>query len=147
MLTAGKICLVLVIIAMGTSSMPQQKVIAIHVVNGRDRKPVPDVHLLVTQGASAEEVRQQENHDDLRTNEQGIATLPVDSILDSQIQVRVDFHVLCQKTPNSRSFRVKEIMESGLSTPNDCGSMRAEPGSATFFVFARKPTLWEKMRR
>ena|SRR5216683_4342690 len=144
---ACKIGLLVAIISVGMTSMAQQKTITIYVLDGKSGKPISGEHLLVTEGDSLEEVRQQKNHYDLRTDAQGKATMPVASNVNSQIQVWVDFHVLCQKTPNAGSFSVNEIMERGMSTPNNCGSVSVESGPGKFFVFARKPTFWEKMRR
>ncbi len=138
---------IILISGMALQSAPMQNAITIHVLDGKNGKPVSGEHVIVAQGSSPEEVRLQKNHYDLHTNQQGIAILHVDNMLDSRIQVWVDFHVLCQKSPNFESFSVREIVQTGVSTANSCGSVAVESGPRKLFVFVRKPTFREKLRR
>jgi hypothetical protein len=142
-----KFAMALMLAVTTLSSVGADKTLVIHVLDGKSGKPISNEHLIVFEGVSAEEVGKERNHIDLRTNAAGIAVLPIKEPSLAQIQVWVDFHVLCQKEPNARSYEVEDIMKTGTSMPNNCGKALARPEPGQFFVFVRRPGFWEKMRR
>jgi hypothetical protein len=115
--------------------------ITLKAVNGKNGKPLANQRLIVFAGSNAEEVRFQKHAYEIRTNGAGIASLMVEDPAIKRIQVWADYQHLCQATPNLRSFDLAEIASTGLSTPNDCGSIvqKIMPGVLT--VFAR-PRTW-----
>jgi len=125
----------------------QEKNIIIRVMDGRNGKPMANMHLMVSLGSSQEDVRELKSHVDLQTDLNGVALLSIDESTISRIQVWVDWHTLCQETPNTKSFSIEEIRKSGLSTPNNCGSVTREKAPNHLTVFARPAHFWEKLHR
>ena len=117
--------------------------IRIRAVNGKDGKPLPNQRLLVFAGTDADEVRFQQHAYELRTNADGFATLVIPDVAVRRIQVWADFQHLCQLTPNLRSFDLAQIGLTGLNTPNNCGSIKAEAVPGLLTVFARPRTRRE----
>jgi hypothetical protein len=117
--------------------------ITLRAVNGKSGKPLAHQRLLVFAGSNADEVRFQKHVYDLKTNDDGLATLAIDDAAIKRIQVWADFQHLCQSTPNLRSFDVGEIVSTGLSTPNDCGSVHPEVSPGSLTIFARPRTRRE----
>jgi hypothetical protein len=113
--------------------------VTLKAVNGKNGKPLANQRLLVFAGSNADEVRFQQHSYDLKTDVNGLATLTVDDASIRRIQVWADYQHLCQSTPNFRSFDLGEITSTGLSTPNDCGTIvaRTVPGLLTIFVRPR----------
>ena len=127
-------------------SAAQDNGIVIQVLDGKNGKPIANEHLVIFTAASAEEIKQHKNHLEARTDAKGIATLALDTRASSQIQVWVDWHVLCQEGPNSNSYSVEDILKGGLTTPNNCGTVEQPVAPNHFVVFARSERLREKMR-
>jgi hypothetical protein len=102
--------------------------------------------LLIFGGETPHEVQEHGKASiELVTDTNGIASLAVSSLKSSWIQVFVDTMTLCQHKPNLNSFSVNEITSAGLQTPNTCGSVIRKAAPGKFIVFARQPTLREKM--
>ena len=139
--------IVAVMTAVGLACMAQENNIVIHAVNGKNGKPLANEHLVIFTGASAEDVREHKNHVELLTDAKGTALLPLAGNATSQIQVWLDWHVLCQETPNSRSYSVEDIVKTGLTSPNNCGSVVQGVSPNQLFVFARPAHFWEKIRQ
>jgi hypothetical protein len=118
--------------------------VKIHVVNGKDGKPVTNAHVLVFQGESIEEVKQLKHSLDLRTDSDGVAVLPGDMM--PWLRVSVDWHRSCQSEPDSGIYRLTAIQQAGLATSNTCSSIvkKATPGE--LYLFVRDETFLEKMR-
>jgi len=133
-----------VILGVGFKAMPQDNRIIIHVIDGRNGKPVQNEHILIFQGASAQDIRELKNHLDLQTDANGIALLPPEAM--QQIQVSVDWHKVCQPSSSNSIFSLEEIKRSGVATPNSCGSNAQKPAPNHFYVFVRPLSFWEKMR-
>ena len=53
-----KFSIIVVIVAAGFAAMAQDNRIVIHVIDGRNGKPVSNEHILIFQGASAEDIRE-----------------------------------------------------------------------------------------
>jgi hypothetical protein len=139
------LCLLLGLIGIGTAAMGQDKQIVVQAVDGRNGKPIANQHMLVFGGDSTEAVRQQKNQYELTTDKDGLATLTL--VPGTQwLQVWMDWHVLCQSEHNSKNFPVKDILVSGLSTPNNCSSVSEKAAPGHLVVFARPERFWEKMR-
>jgi hypothetical protein len=119
--------------------------VEIHVVNGKNGKPVANAHVLVFQGGSKEEVKQLKYHLDLRTDSEGIAVLPNDAM--PWLRVWVDWHRSCQSNSDSGIYPLAMIRNSGLVTPNNCSSISKETSPDELYLFVRGETFLEKMRR
>ena len=140
------LCLLIAWLGLGSAALAQNDRVIIQVVNGRTGKLLAKQRLLLFVGGSPEAVRQHYNHYELFTDKVGQAGLILEPQMQ-RLQVWVDFHILCQKEPNFRSFSVATIMSTGLSTPNSCGSVSKKAKPGRLVVFARPATFWEKMRR
>ena len=140
------LCLLLGLIGIGTAAMGQDKQIVVQAVDARNGKPITNQHVLVFGGDSPEAVRQHKSQYELMTDKDGLATLTL--VPGTQwLQVWMDWHVLCQSEPNSKSFPVRDILDSGLSTPNTCSSVSEKAAPGHLVVFARPERFWEKMRQ
>jgi hypothetical protein len=106
--------LILAAVLLCQSALPQT--IRLRAVNGKNGKPFAHQRLVVFGGGDADEVRFQKRAYDLKTDDDGLATLVIDDAAIRRIQVWVDFQHLCQSTPNFRSFGLAEIVSTGLNT-------------------------------
>ena len=128
-------------------SVANENPIVIDLVDGRTGKPIPNEHILVFQGSTQKDVRAEKSHKNLQADTNGTAILTLDGPSVLRIQVWVDGYVLCQDTPNSKSYSVQKIRETGLNAPNNCSSMTRENAPNHFAVYVRHAHFWEKMRR
>jgi hypothetical protein len=117
--------------------------VTLKIVNGITGKPLTNQRLVVFAGKNADDVRFQKHVYDLKTDTSGLASLTVDDSDLKRIQVWADFQHLCQATPNFRSFDLAEIASTGLSTPNDCGSITLKITPGTLTIFSRPRTKRE----
>src|SRR5581483_2825393 len=75
------------------------------------------------------------------------------------ISVIGDGYIICQEygkiasgepapPPAERipTYRISQILESGVAGANTCGKARAEPKPGQLVLFARQRTFWEKMK-
>jgi hypothetical protein len=138
--------LVGVMVGMGPISMCSDGQIVIQVVDGRNGKPIPREHVLVFQGATAEDIRALNSHADLQTDANGVALLTIEDPSISLILVSVDWHIVCEEKPNTKTYSIEEIKRTGLSTQNKCGLLVRKNEPDHFVVFARPAHFWEKMR-
>jgi hypothetical protein len=143
-LTSGLIALALCLGQRVTQA--QSTAIRLQAYNGKTGKPLPYQRLLVFAGTTQENVRFHQKSFDLTTGDDGEVKLLLDSSELQWLQVWADYRTLCQSAPNNRSFKVSQILSTGLSTPNNCGSFARpfEPGK--FTLFARPATRAEKRR-
>ena len=125
----------------------QTRTIEVQAYNGKTGAPLAKQRLLVFAGASQQDAAFHQRNFDLTTDAGGEATLVLDSPQVQWVQVFADYLTLCQDTPNHQSFRVSEIISSGLSSPNTCGKLTRPNTPGKFIVFARPATFAEKMRR
>ena len=120
--------------------------IVIHVVDGRDGKPLAHARVSLVGGYTARDLHLQMWHEEAFTDEQGRArissameNLPIHQIEVAKSQLCADSH--------SAIVSVEQIRRDGLSMPNRCGTGAAEgtPGVFTVFVKTRitksKPAL------
>jgi hypothetical protein len=131
----------------GLTVMGQETGIVVQVLNGKNGKPIANELVLVFTGASAEDAKEHKTHLEIRTDAEGTALLSVENLATSYIQVWADWHVLCQETPNSKSYSVEDILKKGLSTSNNCGPIKPQLSPNHFVVFARPAHFWEKTRQ
>jgi len=141
------VCAIAVFVGVPPVAKAQDAHVVLRILDGRNGKPLVNQRLLVFAGKTLEAVRQHENKFELVTGKNGMADLRIPSPEIKQIQVWVDFRVLCQSKPNTRSFSIAKILSKGVSTPNECGPQRVQPAPGQFIVFARPSHFWEKMRR
>jgi hypothetical protein len=139
-----KFSIIAVIIAAGFTAMAQDNRIVIHLIDGRNGKPVSNEHLLIFQGASPEDIKEHRSHLDLQTDANGIAFLPTDAM--PQIQVWPDWHKICRSAASNSIFSLEEIKKNGAATPNSCGSTTMKLVPNHFYIFARPLNFREKMR-
>jgi len=139
-----KLGIIAVIIAVGSAAMAQDNRIVIHLIDGRNGKPISNEHLLVFQGASTEDIKEHRSHLDLQTDANGIAFLPADAM--PQIQVWPDWYKICRSASSNSIFSLEEIKKNGAATPNSCGSTTMKLVPNHFYIFARPLSFWEKMR-
>ncbi len=125
----------------------QTTVITVEALNGKDQKPLANQHLVIFAGPSAEGPRFHRIACDARTDDHGIAKVALDISGTNWIQVWTEGLTLCQEKPNLNSFRVADIVSTGLASPNTCGSLAVPLKPGTFIVTARAATLREKMGR
>jgi hypothetical protein len=118
--------------------------VELHVVNGKNGKPVANAHVLVFQGASTEEVTQLKHSIELRTDSDGVAVLPKDAM--PWLRVFVDWHAPCQTDPQGGIYPLATIVDEGLVTPNTCGSITRKASPYELYRFVRDETFLEKMR-
>ena len=147
MMLTGLALLATMMLQTPPSAAPQQtsQKLKIVVLNGKTGKPIQNSRLLIFQGETSDEVKQHaRDSTDLFTNDKGIAILPIQSTI-SDVQVWVDFMTQCEKSPNAATLNIPAALEHGVISENSCGSIKvsAEPGKIV--VFARKPTLRERM--
>lgn len=127
--------------------MGQGKQIVVQAVDARNGKPIANQHIVVFGGDSpGPVVRQHGSQYELTTDKDGMATLTLAPGTE-WLQVWIDWHVLCQRNPNSKSFPVSDILASGMSTPNTCSSVSEKAAPGHLVVFARPERFWEKMRQ
>jgi hypothetical protein len=120
--------------------------IKIVAINGKTGKPMAKERLLVFLGNTEEDVRAKAHHFELETDSEGAATLPEDGSGYMRIQVWVDRRTLCQDSPNTRSFLLKEVRTDGITAPNNCGPRLSRDKTPNeLIIFARPATLGEKM--
>ena len=136
----------LVLMGAGQAATAGNNQIVVQAVDGRTGKPIENQHLLLFGGKSEEAAKQHKQHYELVTGRDGSATLSL-APETQWLQVWMDWHVLCQSEPKSKAFPVREILVSGLSTPNTCGSASEKARPGHLVVFARPAHFWEKMRQ
>lgn len=141
-----RLCLLVGLVGIGVAAMAQDRQIIVRAIDARSGKPLANQHLLVFGGESAEDVKQHKKKYELMTEKDGLAILTLTP--ETQLlQVWVDWHVLCQSEPNSKSFSVADILAYGLNTPNTCSSASQKAVPGHLVVFARSAHFWEKMRQ
>src|SRR5260370_41563066 len=101
-------------------AMAQDNRIVIHLIDGRNGKPVSNEHLLIFEGASPEDIKEHRSHLDLQTDANGIAFLPTDAM--PQIQVWPDWHKVYSLASSNSIFSLEEIKKNWATTQNTCGS-------------------------
>jgi|SRR5580704_869634 hypothetical protein len=146
LLALHRFCVIGLVFGTVLVSLGSENKIVIDVVDGKSGKPVPNEHILVFQGTTTEDVRAKKKSKDLQTDAHGVALLPLDDPSIMNIQVWVDWHVLCQEKPNNQSYSIEKIRQNGLSSPNNCGRVVRENNPNHLVVFARPAHFWEKMR-
>jgi hypothetical protein len=118
--------------------------VEVHVVNGKNGKPIAGTHVLVFQGGSADEVKQLKYSLELRADSDGVAVLPSDTM--PWLRVSVDWRRSCQSDPGGGIDSLPTIRDSGLVTPNTCSSITLRASPDTLYLFMRDETFREKMR-
>jgi hypothetical protein len=129
------------------AALAQNIQITIKAINGKDGKPLAHQRLVIFGGESPEAATFHHTAMNATTDENGLAVVSLVHEQTSWIQIWTDGLTLCQKAPNTKSFSVDTILSSGLSTPNNCGSIAEPPTSRQITVFARPATVSEKMAR
>jgi hypothetical protein len=146
-LISFRICFVIastfiLMIASPQTSEAENVVITIHLVNGKNGKPIKDENLnvFVNKGRGAE---------NFRPDSDGIIKLTVDS--NALVSFLSNIDVTCHKiteVENSQhqlqQYKVSDILEHGISDTNTCSKkVRIEPHPGDFIYYERPRTLWE----
>jgi hypothetical protein len=111
--------------------------IAVHVLYGKDGKPLAHAHLLLVAGYSPEELKMQTWREEAISDENGKAQLSNQLANLPFLQVWVFKKKTCQLTPRNEIFSIERIRRDGLSTPNHCGTVSAEAAPGVFTVFVK----------
>jgi len=115
--------------------------ITIRVLDGVDGHPVPHAHLSLLAGYNQRDLHLEMWHDDISTDNHGIARLPNALANLPLLQISVAKSPTCEAHAGSATFSVDLIRRDGVSTPNRCGNAISEdlPGVFTVFVKTKPP--------
>ena len=125
--------------------VPAKREVAIQLLNGKSGKPLTGQRILIFGGSTPEEAGFHETHFEVKTDATGLARITFDPKQTQFIEVFVDFMTVCDTKGNKPTFDVKAIVETGFAESNTCGSAKAKLQPGRLVVFARSPTLREKM--
>jgi hypothetical protein len=128
-------------------AMAQRMDIVVQALDGRNGKPLANLHLLVFTGVSSDGVKSHAEHTGLTTDKDGLGTLTIYPSETHWIQVWANGRVLCQQDPNRNSFSVATIMSKGLAIPNSCSALVREPTPGHIIVFVRPAHFSEKIKQ
>ena len=109
--------------------------ITIHILDGRNGKPIPRVQLTLVGGYDKEDFKRQSWHEQTLTDTQGWAHLSNELANLPFLQVFVLKYPTCQSKPRAALYSVDEIRRDGLSTPNLCGVSVVSNTHGIFTVF------------
>jgi hypothetical protein len=135
------------ILAVATSkpAFTQTKEITLQALNGKNGKPLPNQRLLFFAGLTAEAARNHSVSFEAVTDASGLAVVQIDPAKARYLQVFADFMTVCIQEPNSYTIALSEIMNTGGSTPNTCGTLHTPSTPGRLIIYAREATLREKM--
>jgi hypothetical protein len=111
-------------------------------LNGKTGKPLVKSRLLVFYGDTPEQVARETHEVDLFTDEAGSVTWPSTQIPPAFLDIWVDYMHTCH--PHV-PIDLSQIQIDGLLAKNTCGSVAVRPKPGQLVIFARRPTLKEKM--
>jgi len=145
--TAAHVILItlLVIVAASKPAFAQTKELTLQALNGKNGKPLPNQRLLLFAGLTEEDARMHSISFAAVTNASGLATIQIDPAKVRYLQVFADFMTVCIQEPNRYTIALSEIMNTGGSTPNNCGTLHAPSAPGKLIIYAREPTSKEKM--
>jgi hypothetical protein len=123
----------------------QKRELSLQAINGRNGKPLSNQRLLFFAGPTEEDARRHSMSFEARTNSLGLATVLINPEEVRYLQVFADFMTVCIKKPNQYTIALSEVISTGGSTPNTCGSQHMPSAPGKLIVYARQPTLKEKM--
>jgi hypothetical protein len=126
------------------SLVAEDVVLTIRLINGKNGKPITDENLNVFRNGS----RFAEN---FRADHNGVIRLTIDrdAVVDFASNIQVTCHPYSANDGSEhlpRLYRVREILETGISDKNMCSkkiSVEAKPGE--FVYYERPRTFWEWM--
>jgi 5-hydroxyisourate hydrolase-like protein (transthyretin family) len=114
--------------------------IIVHVLDGRTGKPISNEHILIF-------VTNDPKYPHARIIDEGTDAHGIYIVHDIDfkfIQVAVDWHIPCMNHPSNRvEYSVAEIISTGMSTSNSCGSVKVESSPGNLYVFVRSRHWWE----
>lgn len=110
-------------------------------MDGRTGKPIPNEHTLIFVTDDANFPKK--TLIDRSTDENGIVLVQFEGAPPKFIQVFVDWHILCIKTPNSVLYSTEEIVEHGVIASNQCGEDKVSPTPGDIYIYARPRHWWE----
>ena len=125
------------------SSFPEEVVITIRLINGKNGKPVTDENLNIFRAGSG-------GAENIHADKNGLIRLSIDR--DAVVGFAGNIDVTCHPYSKQeietrqlqRQYKISEILEDGISDENMCSKkirITAKPGE---FVFYERPrTLWE----
>jgi hypothetical protein len=139
---------IIIFIVMLTTSRPafaQTKELTLQALNGKNGKPLTNQRLLFFAGLTEEDARHHSSSFEARTNASGLAVVQIDIAKVRYLQVFADFMTVCIQAPNNYTIALSEIMNTGGSTPNTCGTLHTSSAPGKLTIYAREATLKEKM--
>ena len=110
--------------------------ITIRVLDASDGHPIIHAHLSLLAGYNQRDLHLEMWHDDVSTDDHGIARLPNAMANLPLLQIGVQKQQVCQAGSGSAIFSIDRIRRDGLSTSNRCGkaTFGDAPGAFTVFV-------------
>ncbi len=110
--------------------------IVIHIVDGRDGKPLAHTRLSLVGGYTKRDLHLQMWHEEALTDDQGRARMS--SAMENLpiLQIEVAKSHLCADS-RSATVSVEQIRRDGVSMPNRCGTVTAEDTPGVFSVFVK----------
>ncbi len=117
----------------------------VRVLNGKSGIAVSHARIIIFGGLSQEDVRLHSTEYDGQTDKAGLAVINLQD-RTKFVQVWVDGYILCQDRPNFKSYGMTKISAGGVSAPNTCGKLTVDNSPGIFVVYARKPSIRERMR-
>lgn len=117
--------------------------IRVRLLDGKTGRPIANTRLLIFGTNSSTDPH--EFSFARGTDDHGEAILPADQLHGRFLQVFTDFMTDCVSNPNRSALSVEAIHAKGLVRENTCSKLSATAHPHELVVFARKPTLREKM--
>ncbi len=128
-----------------SEALAQNAEVTVRAFDGKTGKPLAHQRLLFFGGISEQKARVHQTTSEITTDDKGVAVLRVDLTKIKLFSTFADFMTMCNTQPNYRYSRVDTILTMGLAKPNECGSFAEKPRHGQLVIYARKPTLREKM--
>jgi hypothetical protein len=116
--------------------------ITVRILDGSDGHPIAHARLSLIAGYNRRDLHLAMWHDDVSTDDHGIARLPNALANLPLLQIGIAKQQICQAGSGSAIFSVDLIRRDGLSTSNRCGKASSEnaPGAFTVFVKSKLHT-------
>jgi hypothetical protein len=111
--------------------------ITVRILDGSDGHPIAHARLSLLAGYNRRDLHLAMWHDDVSTDDHGIARLPNGLANLPLLQISVAKQQICQAGSGSAIFSVDLIRRDGLSTSNRCGNAASEDAPGAFTVFVK----------
>ena len=113
--------------------------ITIHVVDGKDGRPIAHLHLALVAGYDRRDLERHLWVEDAMTDEHGDIRLPSSLMNLPWLRVWMPKSSMCKADPRAETFSVERMRNDGLSSSNRCGTVAVVASPGVFTLFAREP--------